>query len=105
MYSPDSDWITWNAAAFVGTHAAALYCASSTGNVAAQSAFVLSGDGCGTWKIVPVSPDLNSIIMKVNNTYNEHALSFADEENGFLLVPGYSGLLVTADGGLTWLWR
>ena len=105
VYSPDSDWIIWNAAAYIGTHATALYCANNSGNEPAQSAFVLSGDSGATWKNVSVSPDLNDIIMKVNNNYNEHALSFADEYNGFLLAPGYSGLLVTADGGLTWHWR
>ena len=109
LNAPVSDYISWNAAVFSGNHAVALYSGdtlSSEPSDSMQCVFAVSNDAGASWYSVPLSPALSS---DMSNVYNGPPagmdLSFADKNNGFLLVPGYSNLLVTKDGGRSWYWQ
>ena len=102
--APASSWIYWAAAAMTENHAATLYTYDDSSG-ASQSVFALSDDGGAFWQSVPASPDLNGVLMNVSNNYGECSLSFVDKNAGFLSVPGFSSLLATIDGGLSWYWR
>jgi beta-lactamase regulating signal transducer with metallopeptidase domain/photosystem II stability/assembly factor-like uncharacterized protein len=70
-----------------------------------SEAIIISNDGGATWEQIPLSAKTGDILMQVKSHRNSLFLDFPDSMNGFIMVPGYSSLLCTTDGGNTWRWR
>jgi len=102
--TPVSEWISWIACANAGNRTVALYSGYNT-STGAQNAFAISDDNGAAWQSAPAAPELNDILTNVTDNYNVGGFSFSDGNDGFLIIPGYSSLLVTTDGGHAWQWR
>ena len=100
--NPDLSADTWIGVSMAGDKAAAIVGIDSLSDT--KSGIILSGDGGATWSSVPISNYLGSILRDAN-FYGTQNIDFANENDGFILIPGYSNLLCTEDGGNTWQWR
>lgn len=70
-----------------------------------SEAMIISDDSGANWKQVPLSTNTADILVQVDNHGKGTYMDFPDSEDGFIMVPGYSSLLCTTDGGNTWRWR
>lgn len=77
-----------------------------TGNSSGSSeTMIISRDGGATWKQIPLSEETGYILLQVENHRNGTYMDFPNSKDGFIMVPGYSSLLCTNDGGSTWSWN
>lgn len=70
-----------------------------------SEAIIISNDGGRTWKQVPISAKTGDILVQVGNSIRDTCMNFPNAKDGFIMVPGYSSLLYTTDGGDTWSWN
>ena len=72
---------------------------------ASFESMLVSDDVGATWKQIPLSAQTANLLQRVNNHGYGTYMDFPDSKNGFIMVPGYSSLLCTTDGGNTWKWN
>jgi|GEM_PF-4027150 photosystem II stability/assembly factor-like uncharacterized protein len=66
---------------------------------------IISNDGGSTWKQMPLSAKIANILVQVDNHGTGTFMDFPNSKDMFIMVPGYSSLLCTTDGGNNWIWR
>ena len=95
--------VAWFGAAMIGNKVVAL---AGYPYGVANIQILLSDDAGVTWKSSILSDSDSEILSRTINYYRSgRNLVFADQNNGFILVPGYSNLFFTEDGGNTWKWK